>query len=240
MEFICLAAGKGTRFGRLGTYLQKCMYPVDLRPFLEHTLAQWLAGAAVDPARDRLTLVVGHQAEQVRVYFGNAFEGVPLRYVHQEEQRGTGHALGLAAGGLAESDSAVVWLADLFVSADGFRRVLEHPSRALVTLAPGPEGDNERVRVRRDGDRMARVWDGDEALFDVGLWKLPGPVMRDLRRVRTGGVEYRVLPNLQEHVDAGLDVGWLEIDEWVHLGGTEPTPEENVRRVVEHVRAAAR
>ena len=27
--FICLAAGKGTRMGRLSSYLQKCMYPLD-------------------------------------------------------------------------------------------------------------------------------------------------------------------------------------------------------------------
>jgi UDP-N-acetylglucosamine diphosphorylase / glucose-1-phosphate thymidylyltransferase / UDP-N-acetylgalactosamine diphosphorylase / glucosamine-1-phosphate N-acetyltransferase / galactosamine-1-phosphate N-acetyltransferase len=238
MEYVCLAAGKGTRFGRLGTYLQKCMYPVGLRPFLEHTLLQWLEGAAVDPARDRLTLVVGHQSQQLRVYFGDAFAGVPLRYVNQEEQRGTGHALGLASGGLAEDAAAVVWLADLFVPAPVFRRVLEHPAPAVVTLAPGAGGD-DRVRVRREGDRMARVWDGDEELFDVGLWKLPVSVMRDLRRVRADRGEFRVLPNLQEHVDAGLEVGWLTIDEWVHLGGSEPTPEDNVRAVVEHVLAAS-
>jgi UDP-N-acetylglucosamine diphosphorylase / glucose-1-phosphate thymidylyltransferase / UDP-N-acetylgalactosamine diphosphorylase / glucosamine-1-phosphate N-acetyltransferase / galactosamine-1-phosphate N-acetyltransferase len=240
MEYVCLAAGKGSRFGRLGTYLQKCMYPIDLRPFLEHTLRQWLEGAAVDATADRLTLVVGHHAQQLRVYFGDSFEGVPLRYVNQEEQRGTGHALGLAAGGLREEHAALVWLADLFVTADVFQRVLGHPAETLVTLAPGPEGDNERVRVRRAGDRMARVWEGDEPLYDVGLWKLPVTVMRDLRRVRTAAGEFRVLPNLQQHVDDGLAVGWLEIGSWVHLGGTDPTPEENVRRVVDRVRAVSR
>jgi UDP-N-acetylglucosamine diphosphorylase / glucose-1-phosphate thymidylyltransferase / UDP-N-acetylgalactosamine diphosphorylase / glucosamine-1-phosphate N-acetyltransferase / galactosamine-1-phosphate N-acetyltransferase len=240
MEYVCLAAGKGTRFGHLGSYLQKCMYPIGLRPFLEHTLLGWLTGAAVDPARDRLTLVVGHQAQQLRAYFGDAFAGVPIRYVHQEEQRGTGHALGLACEALESGDTAVVWLADLFVSADTFRRLREHPAHALVTLAPAPEAGDASIRVRRAGARMARVWEGDEALVDVGLWRLPVSVLRDLRRVRSPSGEYRVLPNLQEHVDAGLEIGWLELDAWVHLGGSAPTPEENVYAVAERVREAAR
>lgn len=62
MDFVCLAAGQGTRLGRLGSYLQKCMYPVGLKPFLEHTLEQLVACRTGQLADDRLTLVVGHLA----------------------------------------------------------------------------------------------------------------------------------------------------------------------------------
>jgi CTP:molybdopterin cytidylyltransferase MocA len=239
VEYICLAAGQGTRFGRLGSYLQKCMYPILLRPFLEHTLAQWHVGAQPDPTRDRLTLVVGHHAAQVRAYFGASHHGVPLRYVEQEAPRGTGDALGLAAEALIGEEPGVAWLADLFVGAAAFAALRAHRDAAVVTLAPGDGDEDARLRVRREGPRVTRVWDGDEARYDVGLWKLPLPVMRDLRRVRADKGEYRVLPNLQTHVDAGLPVGWIEIDEWVHLGGTVPTPDANLRRVIERVLAAA-
>jgi len=45
------------------------------------------------------------------------------------------------------------------------------------------------------------------------------------------GAEVRALPNLQRQIEAGLAVGWLEAAEWLHLGGTEPTPEANVLAV---------
>jgi UDP-N-acetylglucosamine diphosphorylase / glucose-1-phosphate thymidylyltransferase / UDP-N-acetylgalactosamine diphosphorylase / glucosamine-1-phosphate N-acetyltransferase / galactosamine-1-phosphate N-acetyltransferase len=239
VEFICLAAGQGRRFGRLGAYLQKCMYPVGLRPFLEHTLRQWRAGASPDPVRDELTLVVGHHGAQVRGYFGDDYGGVPIRYVEQREPLGTADAINAAVADLRGDESAVVWLADLFVPREAFAALLAHPSTAVATIAPGRGDEDPRLRVSRSGERLVRVWEGSEPRYDVGLWKLPLPVLRGLRQVRADGGEYRVLPNLQRHVDAGLQVGFLEIERWIHLGGTEPTAEENLRDVVARVEAAS-
>ncbi len=233
MEFVCLAAGQGTRFGDLGRYLQKCMYPVGLRPFLEHTLRAWLEGARVDPSRDRLTLVVGHHSAQVHAYFGSAFEGVPLRYVHQAEPLGTGHAIGVAVDGLPDETSEVlVWLADLYVGAATFRALLDHEAGAVATIARGADAESPRLRVTRRGDRLLRVWDGEGPWLDAGAWRVPLAVARGLRRVSAEQGEYRVLPNLQAFVDAGLDVGAVELAPWIHLGGVHPTPEANVRQVV--------
>jgi CTP:molybdopterin cytidylyltransferase MocA len=211
MEYVCLAAGPGTRFGELGRYLQKAMYPVGLRPFLEHTLLQWLEGAAVDARRhDRLTLVVGHFDEQLRGYFGASFEGVPLRYVAQSAQRGTGHALGVGVDALPDETEAVVaWLADLFVPAQAFRacwRIRPRPWRRRRQGDPGREPAAARPPRGRAADR---VWDGEGPWLDVGLWRLPLPRGAGLRRVSAEKGEYRLLPNLQEHVDEGLEVGWL-------------------------------
>lgn len=236
MEFVCLAAGQGTRFGSLGRYLQKCMYPIGLRPFLEHTLLEWLEGARVRPERDRLTLVVGHHADQVRAYVGDRFEGVPVRYVTQADQLGTGHALGLAADALPDDAPEVLaWLADLFVPAEVFRAVLEHPAPAVAVQARGHADESPRLFASRSGDRVERVWDGAGPWLDAGLWRLPLAVARGLRRVRAEGGEYRVLPNLQAHLDAGLELGAVDLAPWVHLGGVHPTPEANVRAVVAHL-----
>lgn len=236
MEYVCLAAGQGTRFGELGRYLQKCMYPVGLRPFLEHTLRAWLEGAEVDPARDRLTLVVGHRHQQVRAYFGDAFEGVPLRYVHQAAPLGTGHAIGVAVDELSDDEADVlVWLADLYVGAATFRALLAHEASAVATVARGDDAESPRLRATRRGDRLLRVWDGEGPWLDAGAWRLPLSVARGLRRECDERGEHRVLPNLQAFVDDGLDVGAVELETWIHLGGVHPTPEENVRRVVRHL-----
>ena len=233
MEYVCLAAGHGTRFGALGRYLQKCMYPIGLRPFLEHTLLEWLEGTGAKPRRDRLTLVVGHFDEQLRGYFGASFEGIAVRYVAQSARRGTGHALGVGVDALPDETEAVVaWLADLFVPSESFRALAAHPVPAVAAQALGEEGESSRVRATRAGHRVTRVWDGEGPWIDAGLWRLPLRVARGLRRVSAEGGEYRVLPNLQTFLDEGLELGYLELPERLHLGGVHPSPEENVRHVV--------
>ena len=235
MDVVCLAAGKGTRFGSLGRYLQKCMLPVGLTPFLEFSVRNLRVSGAVDPDRDHLTFVVGHLGDQVHAYFGDDYEGLPLRYVEQGAARGTGHALACVAGALPAERPALVWLGDLYVPAGLFAAVAAHPSSNVLTLAPGGLDANSSVRVTTDGGRVTQAWYGRGPLADIGLWKLEPAVMASMTEAT--GAEVRALPNLQRRIEAGLEVGWVEADEWVHLGGTEPTPEDNVlavqRRVLE-------
>lgn len=240
MDFICLAAGHGTRLGGLGSYLQKCMYPVGLKPFLEHSLAQLVAsrsGVASTARDDRVALVVGHHAHQVRQYFGSAFEGMPIVYVDQEERLGTGHALSLAYQALEPRSSIVGWQADLFVTEAMFRAVIEHPAETVVTLGPGAAGEAPVLRATVDGERVTRVWDGEGPLYDVGLWKLSPAVLAAIGEVRAPTGEIRMLVNMQRSIDAGAYVGHVECGDWIHLGGTLPTAEENVATVVAKVMA---
>jgi len=235
VDLVCLAAGHGTRLGRLGTYLQKCMYPVGLRPFLEHTLLQLAASGVAVPGRDRVALVVGHHEQQVRAYFGASYEGLEVVYVTQAERRGTGHALALARDALAPARGVIAWQADLFVTAAMFRAVAEHPAPTVVTLGPGHEDEPAVIRATVEGDRVTRVWEGAGPLYDVGLWKLAPEVLVRVGEVRAAGGEVRMLVNLQRAIDDGAACGYALADEWVHLGGTLPSPEENVRSVVRRV-----
>lgn len=235
MDFVCLAAGKGTRFGALGRYLQKCMLPIGLTPFLEYSVRNLRRSAACDPERDRLSLLVGHHGEQVRAYFGDAYEGLPIRYLEQGEPRGTGHALATVAAALDPAGSAVAWLGDLYVPTALFDGIVRHEGRNVLTLAPGGDDANASVRVTLERARVTQAWHGRGPLADIGLWKLDPAVMKAM--YQPTGDEVRALPNLQRQIASGLEVGWLEAREWLHLGGTEPTPEENVlavgRRVLE-------
>lgn len=240
MDFICLAAGHGTRLGKLGRYLQKCLYPVGLRPFLEHTLVQLMTSGVADTGRDRLALVVGHHAEQVTGYFGHSFEGLPITYVEQRERLGTGHALKLAYDALQPVSPIVGWQADLFVTAAMFSAIARHEADNAVTLGPGDPGESPVLRATVDGERVTKVWEGEGPLYDVGLWKLAPEVLARIADVRAATGEIRMLINLQRSIEAGAEFGFAETDDWIHLGGTLPTPESNVRSVVEKVLAIDR
>jgi len=83
---IILAAGKGTR---MKSDLVKVMHPLGEKPMIS-----WPVMAARSAGAGRIVVVVGHQAETVREYFATE-EG--LEFALQEEQLGTGHAVGCAA-----------------------------------------------------------------------------------------------------------------------------------------------
>ncbi len=232
MVYVCLAAGKGTRFGKLGFYLQKCMYPVGLKPFLEYSLQNLLATGSVKQ-QDELVLVVGHFREQLRQYFGEAFEGLKIRYLEQLEPLGTGHALFLAYQVSKPAAPVLAWLADSYIPTKLFREVLDHPEVNVQTIAPGHDDEKQDLRVTTRADLVVRAWQGSEDYYDMGLWKLSPGVLSMMVATQHG--EYRMVPNLQLAIDRGHRLGFVRWAEWLHLGGTLPSPELNVRAVCQRV-----
>ena len=232
VDYFCLAAGKGTRFGHLGRYLQKCMYPVGLRPFLELSVRNLVNSSEFDSKRDRLILVVGQFQEQVRAYFEDTYEGLKITYVEQPQPLGTGHALHLAYETAKPTEPVVAWLADLYVPSELFEQLQRHPYPNVQTLGPGHVGEKTDLQVSVSGDRVVKAWRG-VGDYDVGLWKLSPEVLSLMTAQRHG--EYRMMPNLQLALEKGHPIGFVKTDEWLHLGGTQPSPEENVRAVVARV-----
>ena len=86
---VVLAAGRGTR---MRSTLPKVLHRAAGRPMLASVL-----DAARAAGCERILVVVGHGAEQVRAEIG----GDDLVWVEQREQRGTGHALAQAADAVA-------------------------------------------------------------------------------------------------------------------------------------------
>ncbi|MFC6644101.1 bifunctional UDP-N-acetylglucosamine diphosphorylase/glucosamine-1-phosphate N-acetyltransferase GlmU [Granulicella cerasi] len=77
-----MAAGKGTR---LKSRRPKVLHEIGGRALLLHVIA---VAETIAPASEILC-IVGHEAERVR----SAVESTGVQFVHQTEQRGTGHAL---------------------------------------------------------------------------------------------------------------------------------------------------
>ena len=92
---IILAAGKGTR---MKSELPKVLHPLAGRPLIDYAIA---GTRELDP--ERIVLVVGHGAEQVRAHCGS-----DVSSVLQEPQLGTGHAVQQALPHIAGFDGDVV------------------------------------------------------------------------------------------------------------------------------------
>ena len=126
-----LAAGKGKR---MGSPLPKVLHPAAGRPLLA-----WVIAAARDVPCDRIVVIVGHGADEVRRSFAAERD---LEWVLQEEQRGTGHARrpGRVGGRRARAPAGAL----------GRRAALSRRHRAASARGGG-------ARVGSDGGRRPRV-----------------------------------------------------------------------------------
>jgi bifunctional UDP-N-acetylglucosamine pyrophosphorylase/glucosamine-1-phosphate N-acetyltransferase len=99
INVVVLAAGLGTR---MKSKRAKVLHRAGGLSLIEHVVA---ASSAIAPA-DHVTVVVGHQGDQVRALL--APSGV--RFVEQKEQKGTGHALLACRKSLGSKSGFVVVL----------------------------------------------------------------------------------------------------------------------------------
>jgi bifunctional UDP-N-acetylglucosamine pyrophosphorylase/glucosamine-1-phosphate N-acetyltransferase len=96
VQALVLAAGKGTR---LKSARAKVLHSVHGVPLLEHVLRA-VQGAGADP----ITVVVGHQADEVE----RTFAGRSLRFVRQDPPLGTGHAVQSAKEAFASAGGTLL------------------------------------------------------------------------------------------------------------------------------------
>jgi D-glycero-alpha-D-manno-heptose 1-phosphate guanylyltransferase len=103
IEAVILAGGMGTRLHEVVPDLPKPMAPVNGKPFLWYLL-KWLTQYPVS----KIILSTGYKHESIISYFGNSFEGIPVKYTIEKEPLGTGGGLVFAAGKASGSDFIVI------------------------------------------------------------------------------------------------------------------------------------
>ena len=205
LHVIILAAGEGKR---MRSSLAKVLLPVAGKPMLGHVLE---AARALKPAG--IHIVYGHRGDAVRA----AFPDADLSWVHQAEQRGTGHAVGLALGEILNQARVLVLYGDVpLLAAATLRPLIEAPSRLAVLTAylEDPHGYG-RVITTQEG-RVARIVEERDA----------SPEERRVRTINTGVVAAqvgalrgwlsRVLPNNAQGEIYLTDVFALAATEQAH------------------------
>jgi bifunctional UDP-N-acetylglucosamine pyrophosphorylase/glucosamine-1-phosphate N-acetyltransferase len=176
LHVIVHAAGEGKR---MKSSMPKVLMPLAGRPMLAHVLD---TARALQPAR--IHLVYGHLGDQVRAALTDLGD---LAWVHQPEQRGTGHADKLAMPEIPEDARVLVLYGDVpLIRTDTLRKLLqvETPLVALVTQLDNPYGYG---RVVRDGIGRVRaiVEEKDCSPEQRAItWINSGILAADARRLR--------------------------------------------------------
>ncbi len=167
LEVVILAAGQGTR---MRSALPKVLHPLAGKALVHHVIetAQALQATAIHT-------VIGHGAEQVQAQL----QQLPTRWVLQEQQLGTGHALAQAMPGVADDSLVLVLYGDVpLVKAETLLKLLEAASAggvALLTVTlPDPTGYGRIVR------------DGNGAILSIVEHKDASSAERAIGEINTG------------------------------------------------------
>jgi bifunctional UDP-N-acetylglucosamine pyrophosphorylase/glucosamine-1-phosphate N-acetyltransferase len=146
LTVIILAAGQGTR---MRSALPKVLHPLGGKPMLSHVIQ---AARSLEPAE--IVVVYGHNGEQVRA----ATPDEALRWVAQEQQLGTGHAVAQALPAVPDDHLVLVLYGDVpLIRADSLRRLVDGASRdALALLTVELDDPTGYGRIVRDQNGVVR------------------------------------------------------------------------------------
>jgi bifunctional UDP-N-acetylglucosamine pyrophosphorylase / glucosamine-1-phosphate N-acetyltransferase len=225
VHVVVLAAGMGTR---MQSALPKVLHAVAGLTLIEHVVR---IADAISPAS--ITIVVGHQAEQVL----RALAGRPdLRFAIQTPQLGTGHALLQAEPALAGATGTLVLLSgDVpLLRPETLRALVSRHLDAgaaatlLTTVLDDPSGYGRIVR-RQDGRIGAVVEHRDASPVERGIREINsgiyafdlGPLFEALRRIGSGNAqgEYYLPDLVTIYRSRGLPVETLTVEDPRELAG---------------------
>ena len=195
MEAIVLAGGLGTRLRAAVPDLPKPMAPVNGRPFLERLLDYWVAQGV-----KRLILSVGYRHEAIRAHFGKSYRRVPIRYAVEDQPRGTGGALLLAAESLQGRDAFLVLNGDTWFEVPLKTLVKFHASRrpdATLALFRSPqEGRYTGLGIGKDGEVLSLGTGAKGGLANGGVYLMARTLLEGAPRSASAPVslEEDILP----------------------------------------------
>lgn len=176
---VVLAAGEGTRLRPLTRNRPKPMLPAANRPILEYVL-----DALVDAGLGEIVMVVGYRGGRVQEHFGPTYRDVPLTYVHQGKQLGSGHAL-LQTRGAVDGPFVAV-NGDRVIEPETVEAVLDRfENSGETTIAVREHAHaSDYGAVQLSGDRVTELVEhpaGDHYRFiNAGVYAFAPSVFDDL------------------------------------------------------------
>jgi glucose-1-phosphate thymidylyltransferase len=212
---VVLAAGEGTRLRPLTRHRPKPMLPAANRPILEHVF-----DALVTAGIERIITVVGYKRDRVQNHFGPEYRGVPITYVTQQKQLGSGHALAQARpevrnGTLVLNGDRLIDAGTISAVAD---RYTETGDPAMAVIEQRDTSRYGAVELH-DGDietLVEKPRDGDYHLINGGVYAFSADIFDAIESTpRTAG-ELRLTDTLASLIERervrGVEVDGMWVD----------------------------
>ncbi|SIS10288.1 sugar phosphate nucleotidyltransferase [Natronorubrum thiooxidans] len=216
---VVLAGGEGERLRPLTRNRPKPLLPAATTPILEHVFDQLLEAGVTE-----ITVVVGYGRNRVQAYFGPTYRNVPLTYVTQNQQLGSGHAL-LAAESEVD-DTTLVVNGDQIVDSQIISDVLEAHDDAAATLGLLNRRDVESYGgvLLEDGavtELVENPQDERGYRFNAGVYAFESTIFDAIRAAESRAGEQSLIDGIIELLESGADVRGV-VSEGLWVDATYP------------------
>ena len=219
MQCIILAAGKGTRLRPLTEHTPKPLVKVASKTLLDHIVE------AMPSAVDELIIVTGYLEAQIRDYCGQEFHGKKVTYVHQADQKGTGHALWLCKD-LIKGRFLFMFADDLHGSQD-IARAASYTRSMLTLTTDTPERFG--IVVRHPDGTLAEMIEKPEHppsnLASTGVMVLDQHIFEFELKVEKNG-EFYLTDVIAEYAKQ-YPIAVVEQQLWIPIGYPEDIAKAN-------------
>lgn len=210
---VVLAAGEGNRLRPLTHNRPKPMLPAANRPVLEYVF-----DALIDAGIEEIVVVIGYKRDRVQEHFGPTYDDVPLQYVTQEKQLGSGHALLEAQSAVDEPFLVVngdrviesglirdvIGEFEAHPDAAATLGVLEHRDARHYGAVALHEGRIEEIVEKPDSD--------DYRLINAGVYAFQTSIFASIEGTERRDGELQLPDTLAGLIDAGEAVRGVQID----------------------------
>ncbi len=217
MKSVVLAAGKGTRLRPLTDDKPKGMVEVDDKPILTHCLEQ-----LAELGTDEFVIVVGYMKESIIDHYGDEFEGIPITYTHQREQKGLAHALLSVEEHI--DDDFMLMLGDNIFNAnlqDVVRRQREDRADAAFLVEEVPWEEAGRYGVCETNaygeitDVVEKPDEPESNLVMTGFYTFSPAIFHACKLVQPSNRgEYEISEAIDLLIRSGRTIDTLSIDGW--------------------------
>lgn len=170
MKGVILAAGNGIRLRPITETRPKPLIPVLCRP-----LISWHVDAMLRAGVEEILVVVHYMSEMIEERLSREFPRANIKYVRQEEPRGTGDAVLRALEYAKEGDELIIAYSDIFVKDWGIYSKLKEAGGPAVVGARVSDPRHYGVLVV-DGGRLSHIVEKPQdpvpGLANAGIYKL--------------------------------------------------------------------
>ena len=180
LAIVIMAGGKGTR---LRSKRAKVLHEIGGKALLSHVIDS--ARQIVQPSD--IHVVIGHQAAAVEA----AVKDSGVRFISQEEQRGTGHAIQIAQQAVAEYDQLLVLSGDVpLLKPETIARLRDFhiEQRAAMTILTAAPSDPSGY------GRVLRKSPGSPEVSAIVEQKALTPEQRSVREINSGIYGFKTEP----------------------------------------------
>ncbi|PHV12672.1 bifunctional UDP-N-acetylglucosamine diphosphorylase/glucosamine-1-phosphate N-acetyltransferase GlmU [Chitinimonas sp. BJB300] len=240
LNVIILAAGQGKR---MNSKLPKVLQPIAGMPMLGHVVE---AGRAL--SAERMVVVYGHGGEQVKAAFARQPD---IRWAHQAEQLGTGHAVAQALPDCSEGVALILYGDCPLITASTLQTLLaaagDNKLAVLTAVMDNPTGYGRMVRD--SAGQIVRIVeqkdasDAEKAIREINTGFIAAPLtyLREwLPRLKNANAqgEYYLTDVIAMAVENGVAVtGVIAADVWEPAGVNDKRQLAELERVYQRRQA---